>query len=149
MFFMTSVKPVLSFVAISSMLFAGCGKDDGRIDVHPVSGKVLASGQPAEGAKVVFYPVAEELKQPGMPVPYGYVGSDGSFHLRSYEPDDGAPSGEYNVSVFWPAPADDSSKDAFSDSKDRLGNRYLDPTKSGLNVKIEEGGTELPPFELK
>jgi hypothetical protein len=140
------------FLAGVLVLACGCKKDDGRIDVYPVSGKVLVSDAPAEGAKVVFYPVADELKQPGMPVPYAFTGADGSFRLRSYDPDDGAPAGEFNVSVLWPktsAETESAGGEEDKESMDRLGNRYLDPNKSGLKVTIEEGGAELPPFKLR
>jgi len=147
---MSHLKWIL-YGASALPLFSGCGKDDGRIEVYPVSGKVLIGAKPAEGAKVVFYPVAEELKQPGMPVPYAFTGADGGFRLRSYDPDDGAPAGEFKVSVLWPkasSEVENSGGEEIKEAKDRLRDRYLDPNKSGLNVTIEEGGAELPPFEL-
>jgi hypothetical protein len=133
------------------LLVVGCAKDDGRIDVYPVTGKVLVNGAPAEGAQVVFYPVAEELRKPGMPIPEAVTDANGQFILRSYDPNDGAPAGEFQVSVFWPGPASPDADPAAGtyNPKDRLGGRYLDPKKSGLSVTIEEGGAELPPFELK
>jgi hypothetical protein len=118
------------------LLVVGCAKDDGRIDVYPVTGKVLVNGAPAEGAQVVFYPVAEELRKPGMPIPEAVTDANGQFILRSYDPNDGAP-------------ADADPAAGTYNPKDRLGGRYLDPKKSGLSVTIEEGGAELPPFELK
>jgi hypothetical protein len=130
---------------------AGCGKNDGRVEVYPVSGKVLSRGAPAEGAEVTFYPVAQELKKPGMPIPSAFVGSTGTFHLRSYDPEDGAPAGEYNVTVFWPAPraANAPHESESLGGKDRLGERYMDPLKSGLKATVPEGGAELPPFEVE
>jgi hypothetical protein len=125
----------------------GCGKDDGRIEVYPVSGKVLVNDVPAEKAKVVFYPVSENLRQPGMPIPSAHTDAVGEFRLRSYDPDDGAPAGEYNVSIIWLDKK--AGDDETQESKDRLGMRYFDPHKSGLKVTIEEGGAELPPFKLQ
>lgn len=116
-----------------------------------MSGSVLVNGAPAEGAKVVFYPTSEELKQPGMPIPYAFTGPDGQFKLRSYDPDDGAPAGDYNVSVFWPKGGGDQSAGGgeMEQVSDRLGNRFLNPKESGLTATVDEGGAELPPFELK
>jgi hypothetical protein len=146
---MIGAKLRLSFLGLCAVA-AGCGKDDGRVDVFPVSGKVLAAGQPAEGAKVVFYPEDPQLQQPGMPVPYAFAGPDGSFRLRSYDPDDGAPAGEYNISVYWPGPPRaGATEEEMKEAKDRLGNRYLDPKKSGLHASIKAGDNELPPLELK
>jgi hypothetical protein len=129
----------------------GCSKDDGRIPVYPVTGKVIVNGAPAERAQVVFYPIADELRKPGMPIPSAATDANGVFRLRSYDPGDGAPVGKFNVTVFWAGPAR-SGADEESESyvpNDRLGGRYADPKKSGLTATVEEGGGELPPFELK
>jgi len=134
-------RTLLLLVAASALsLNIGCGKDSGRISVYPVSGKVVVKGSPADGAQVIFNPASEELRKPGMPIPEATTDANGTFELRSYEPKDGAPAGEYNVTVLW---ADESG------SKDRLGNRYLDPKKSGLKATVPEGGGEIPPFELQ
>jgi hypothetical protein len=145
------MKSILNTASVL-VLLVGCEKNDGRVEVYPVSGTVLVDDRPAEGAKVVFYPLSEELKQPGMPVPYAFTGPDGGFRLRSYDPEDGAPAGEFNVSVFWPGAsveAENSGGEEMKEAKDRLGNRYLDPNKSGLKATVEEGGAELPPFKLQ
>jgi hypothetical protein len=146
-----SPRRVLVAYLAGLALIVGCAEDDGRIEVYPVSGKVLVRGAPAEAAQVVFYPVAEELRKPGMPIPEAVTDAEGIFQLRSYDPKDGAPAGEYTVSVYWPGPAPPDADPAAGtyNPKDRLAGRYLDPNKSGLNVTIEEGGAELPPFELQ
>jgi hypothetical protein len=137
--------------ALALAFITGCGKDDGRVKVYPVSGKVLANGAPAEGAKVTFYPVAEELKQPGMPIPYATVDAQGAYQLRSYDPGDGAPAGEFNVTVFWPSPMPANARHESESlgSQDRLGERYLNPLTSGLKATVPEGGGEVPPFEVQ
>lgn len=128
---------------------AGCSKDDGRIAVYPVSGKVLVNGQPAEGAKVVLYGATDALSGPGAPIPDGTTDAEGVFHLRSFDPADGAPAGQFKVSIEWPEPIPPNADQEFYRPKDRLQGRYQDPEKSGLVVTIEEGGGELAPFELK
>jgi hypothetical protein len=137
-----------AILAVALLAVTGCG-DDGRPDVYPVNGKVLVGGTPAAGAKVVFYPVSEELRGPGMPVPNGITDENGEFQLRSYEPEDGAPAGEFTVTVHWPEPTPPNVDEELFEPKDRLRGRYLDPQKSALSATVEQGGGELPPFELQ
>jgi hypothetical protein len=126
----------------------GCGDDDGRVNVYPVSGRVLVKGQPADGAQVAFYPTAAELQGPKMPVPAATTDANGVFRLQSYELEDGAPAGEFKVTVAWPAPPAPNASGVF-DLKDRLGGRYSNPQTSKLTARVEEGGGEIPPFELQ
>jgi hypothetical protein len=137
--------PLLAIAAV-----AGCSSsDDGRMQVYPVSGKVTVNGQPAEGAEVVFYGVTPELKGAGTVPPAATTDASGVFHLRSYDPADGAPAGKFNVTVFWPEPVPAGADQEMYQPKDRLKQRYLNPETSGLTAEVPVGGGELPPFELK
>jgi hypothetical protein len=127
----------------------GCSKDnDGRMQVYPVSGKVTVKGQPVEGARVVFYGATADLTGPGTIVPVGVTDANGAFQLRSYEPEDGSPAGEFKVTVIWPERIPPNVDQEMYKPKDRLRGRYSDPQKSGLTATVPEGGGELPPFEL-
>ena len=137
--------PCLACLCLATV---GCSSDDGRVDVYPINGKVLVKGQPADGAEVAFYPTAPELQGPRTPVPEGTTDGSGVFRLQSYEPDDGAPAGEFNVTVVWPSPPPSNATGVF-DFKDRLGGRYSDPQTSKLTARVEEGGGEIPAFELQ
>jgi hypothetical protein len=134
---------------VALALTPACGKNDGRVKVYPVQGKVLVRGAPAEGARVVFYPVSDDLKKPGMPVPEGTTDAEGVFKLKSYEADDGAPEGDFRVSVIWFEPLPPDADPEAVPTKDRLSGRYNDPQKSQLTAKVEKGGGEIPPFELQ
>lgn len=128
----------------------GCGADDDRLEVYPVSGSVTVKGKPAEGASVMFMPVDESLRGPGMPLPTGVVGADGRFQLRSYEPGDGAPAGEFYVAIVWPEPLPPTNPDSpeAPPARDRLNGRYAVPESSGLKATVQAGPNELPPFDL-
>jgi hypothetical protein len=135
------------FVLLSLAILTGCG--DGRLKVYPASGKVLVKGQPAEGAKVIFYTQNADQKQPGIPIPQGTVAADGTYSLTTYEPNDGAPAGSYAVTVVWNkviVPDDDPESQV---ERDQLDGRYATPEKSGLTATVEAKENELPPFELK
>jgi hypothetical protein len=137
-------------LSLPLLLVPGCGKKRGdRVTVYPVTGKVLVKGQPADGATVTFFaqaPPPTEGKAP--PPPTGAVDSTGQFHLGTYEPDDGAPAGDYKVTISWPEAPPPNAKGIF-DLKDRLQGRYSSPEKSTLKAQVPEGGGEIPPFELK
>jgi len=128
-------------------LLVGCGGDSSGVAVHPVAGKVVVRGAPAAGAKVVFYTTG--LQDPRTPIPQATAGDDGAFQLTSYQPGDGAPAGEYRVTIEWPAPLPPGVNPEMYGPQDRLGGRYATPDKSGLTATVSEGNNELPPFDLK
>jgi hypothetical protein len=126
----------------------GCGGDD-RVKLYPATGSVMVKGQPAEGVEVVLFPVDESLRGAGKPLPTGTTGPDGKFSLTSYEPRDGAPAGEYQVTIVWPEEGKiDPNNPETPPARDRLGDRYAAPGQSGLTATIDAGPTELKPFEL-
>jgi hypothetical protein len=136
-------------VVASILSVAGCARsDDGRMQVYPVTGKVTVGGQPAEGAELVFYGATPDLKGPGTIPPVGTTDANGEFALTSYEPDDGAPAGKFQVTVFWPEPIPEGADEEMFQPKDRLKEKYLDPETSQLSAEIPVGGAELAPFEL-
>lgn len=132
-----------------ALAVSGCDQGEGRLRVYPVSGKVLVGGQSAAGAKVVFYPESPDLTGPGTPVPAGTTNANGEFQLRSYDPDDGAPAGQFKVTVIWPEPIPPNVDQEMYQPKDRLKGKYGMPERTTLTATVEEGGGELPPFELQ
>lgn len=132
-----------------AMLFAAvtlvgtsCSRSD-RIEVYPTQGVVRFEGQPAAGALVVFHP---ENPSPEMQKirPAGNVESDGTYHLSTYGPRDGAPAGEYRVTVIWAGPGDGERP-----GPDRMGGRYANPAAALLKAAVREGDNRIEPFELR
>lgn len=132
--------------AVAALNLASCSQDEGRILVFPVSGTLTFQGMPATGALVTFHPVDSPL--PAALQPNGKVADDGSFKLTTYESGDGAPAGNYAVTVFWPEPPA-SPVEAPDSGPDRFRGRYLDPQKSTWRVTVTDGTNALEPFELK
>lgn len=132
---------------------AACGPPEGQLRVHAVTGQVLVDGQPAPLARVVFHPQggSAELQKAR---PQAECDLDGNFTLTTYEPDDGAPEGEYKVTVVWRGPDPGTPPDAdinaerLNDEPDRLGGVYEDQVKTTLTATVTSGGNTLPPFEL-
>lgn len=134
-------KPWLGLILIIGVF--GCGQRGPEL--HPVSGKVLdGDGKPAVNALVMFHPVGpgSALKNP----PLGRVDEKGEFHLTTFQKDDGAPAGEYIVTVEW-RPAKKAPFDP--EPQDRLAGRYRDPAISKLRATVGHGPTLLEPFRVK
>jgi hypothetical protein len=132
---------------VASVLLAGavgCGSGESRVPVQPVRGQVLLEGKPVPHAHVVLHPVQQA--DATLPRPQAKVNADGSFAVSTYEHGDGAPPGEYAVTVqCWLA----SAKNPEAPPVNHLPVRYSRAASSGLRVQIREGDTQLPPLHLK
>ena len=94
--------------AILPVLVTGCGgPDEFRHLVYPSGGVVTKAGTPVANATVIFHPVDPKTIQ----LPAGKKGieiakpttttdKDGKFDLSTYLAKDGAPAGEYKVTVL-------------------------------------------------
>src|SRR5688572_10824093 len=78
-------------------LLPACRKSD-RPETFPVKGKVVVDGKPAKGATVTFHP-REASDRPYIPT--AQTDDNGEFSLATFETGDGAPAGEYDVTVIW------------------------------------------------
>jgi hypothetical protein len=119
-----------------------CGKQYGDHPPYPISGVVLVNGQPAKGARVVFHHLGDWGEK--SIVPQAVTGEDGRFVLSTYGVGDGAPAGEYQVVVEWPA-----YRRGRNVGPDRMMGKFAKPKTSGLRVQIKKGNNELAPFDLK
>src|SRR5262245_9187931 len=144
-------SPMPTRMLLASLLAAllavgGCGSG-----LNTVRGKVTYKGEAAKGAVVVFHP-----KGGGMNAqkPSAMTGEDGSFSLGTGVKD-GAPSGEYIVTITWPEevkkPKDGrvGTEAGFTESRARLRGRSADPAKSSMTATIKGGNNNIPTFELK
>jgi hypothetical protein len=94
---MYSRRILFGILGISILSLTSCGKDDGRKPTFPVTGKVFFEKKPTEHATIIFHPIGESGSN--VVKPRGKVGSDGSFTLTTYDGNDGAPAGDYAVTV--------------------------------------------------
>jgi hypothetical protein len=139
---------------------AGCAAKAERLPTAPAEGKVLYKGKPADGAQVVLVPVGDETADAIKP--RGTADKNGVFKLTTYPSadgkPDGAPAGEYLVSVRWTKRQKESAEDADEGGPpgppslqgDRLKEKYSNPKTSGLKVTIDGTGKIEPPvLDLK
>jgi hypothetical protein len=115
--------------------------------VYPVHGEVfIGEDKPVPGAIVAFHAVNSDSKDPVVPV--GTVDSDGKFTLTTYTKDDGAPPGEYRITIVWPTPKENPFD--LPDRPDKLDGRYTDPEKSEFRFTVESKEyNSVPPMIVK
>ncbi|MFO0903325.1 MAG: hypothetical protein U0939_10015 [Pirellulales bacterium] len=135
------------------VLCLGCARgyeDKLAATLVPAKGKVTYQGKPLPNAVVTLHPVdklagggasATELVR----TPFGIAKDDGSFELTTIKPADGAPEGEYAVTVSWTGEkAPKSDNDA---APERLPAKFQNPVASGIRVQVRSG-QELPEIRL-
>ena len=154
------LAPAWFVLALSAL---GCDSEppSGPIPVHPVSGQVLSNGKPVPGALVIFHPETPAASTPqpkpgeesprGAITPTGKTDSEGRFQLHTYVGDDGAPTGQYKVTVVLAGPSENRdfmAKNSAPVSTVTLPSKYADPERSGLSATVKPGDNVIPPYEL-
>ena len=131
---------ILYLLLVAGGALGGCTKSS--VKLYPVRGQVLFKGQTAEGAQVVFQQSGDDSRK--LPMPYGTVGADGNFSLRTEPYGPGAPAGDYVVMISWYglSPRDPEQKVS------KLPAKYADPTTPLLKATVKEVTNELEPFRL-
>lgn len=138
--------PLLLQMGVCALAFTmtGCSGKGDHLPVNHVKGTLFINDKPAPGAKVVLHPWSNPSFPPGLR-PSAEVGADGSFEISTYGTGDGAPAGDYIITVSWPMPKDDP-QDEFP--PDRLKNAYSDPRSAKFRAQIKPGENELPPLKI-
>jgi hypothetical protein len=127
-----------------ALLCASCART-GRPPVYPAQGKIYYEGKPTANALVILHPLKNDPQLESVR-PLAHVEPDGSFKLTTFDNGDGAPAGEYVVTVDWrekTAPVEGAPP-----GRSLLPPRYANPQLSQLRVQIKEGTNELEPLKL-
>lgn len=102
---------------------------------HPLRGTITFEGKPAAGATVRFYRV--EANAPNRPryVADGLTGEDGTFRLSTHAAFDGAPAGDYKVTVVQTGGyATNQTKE-----ENKLPAKYAEAQTTPLRVTVKAG----------
>jgi hypothetical protein len=138
------VAAAVAVAALTILPSLGCSKTESRVVVHPAQGAIKFRGQPVEGAFVSLVP---KNAVEGVPNPRATVTKDGSFALSTYDGNDGAPEGDYVLTVQWYKPV--------REGKDLVGGPNVIPPKyasaqtSDLTIHIAAGENHLKPIQLR
>ena len=143
-----------ALVFISLCMIVGCSqREENRVAVYPVVGKLLVAGKPAQRAEITLHPLSSEGKvdttTPAAKVirPFAIVESDGVFRPTTFKQGDGAPAGDYAITVRWPSYTVDAGEEIAG--PDQLKGQYGDRNKPVRKVSIKPAENELPTIDLK
>ncbi|SFH55626.1 hypothetical protein [Planctomicrobium piriforme] len=88
------------FLLLAVVLAAQSGCQEASAPkAYRVMGRVIVGSFPAAKACVAFHPM-DKVKSQGR-CPVAFTGADGSFELTTYALHDGAPAGDYTVTILW------------------------------------------------
>lgn len=134
-------RRLVFFSLLGVVLAAGWIKPVRQIHagVYPVDGRLIISDKPADNAALAFHPIGKSSASLARPV--AMTRPDGSFRLTTFRRDDGAPAGEYVVTVIWHDPSAPVDECECQDptEHDRLCGLYADPEVSPLRATIRRG----------
>ena len=130
---------------IALAILAGCGAKNQLPARFPVRGQVLQAGKPVADAIVTFHPVSPAVGVAQKPI--AYSDGEGRFSLTTFETGDGAPEGEYAVTVELRAQRM-VGEEVVRDGRNLLPVRYGKPDTSKLTFKVAAGENEMPPIDM-
>lgn len=125
---------------------SGCGGEPTGPPIFPVDGRVEYRGKAANGAFVVFHPLRESSESAEPIRPTGKVDEGGRFRLTSLVEHDGAPAGEYAVTVEWYKLVNQGAD--WQRGPNVIPSRYAGPGTTPLRVTIREGANSIDPFQI-
>jgi hypothetical protein len=138
--------PLMIVMALMTATLVGCGRGHGdRGAVHPAEGQVLLDKKPVAGALVVLYPrgLSDAKAVPSR----AQTGPDGRFRVSTFGTADGAPEGEYSVTIVQ-YPLQQDSGGGWTSGANALPAKYASPKTTDLRLHIGEGKSELPTLVL-
>lgn len=128
-----------------AFLLAGCGGAElPRLPVHPVEGQVQLKGAPLANALVVLHPKKQDPKFPF--AARGQTGPDGKFQVTTYDANDGAPVGEYLVTVECYQVIDNNG--SLEPGPNILNPKLASQAATDITVSVKEGPNTLAPIEV-
>ena len=125
-------------------LIVGCGREVGP-RCYPVKGQVFYQDQPVAEAMVVFHPTAPPAEN--FPRPIAHTDATGRFELTTLRAGDGAPAGEYTITVELREQRQ-VGEELVRDGPNLLPPLFAKPQSTPLRHKVDSGANDLPAFKL-
>lgn len=133
----------LSVVLLAALGGCGAKSEPERVAVFPVQGSITFKGQPMPGAIVTLHPKAPIEN---VPSPRAQVDKDGKLKVTTFNGGDGAPAGEYTVTVQWYKLVKNGA-DLIA-GPNVVPRKYGQPGSSDLVVKVAEAGPNSVDLKL-
>ncbi|MCA9237439.1 MAG: hypothetical protein KDA44_18320 [Planctomycetales bacterium] len=130
-------------IAIATLL-TGCSDPAvERVPTYPVSGTLTHQGRPATGAFVTLHPTTPLANAP---TPRGSVAPDGTLRVSTYTANDGAPAGDYVMTVEWYKPTNQGGE--LIPGPNVIPRKFASPKTSQLRVSVVERENVIPAIRL-
>ncbi len=120
----------------------------GKLPVFPVAGQLTMDGQPMPDAQIFFFPVESVPKGASKIRPHATTDEEGNFRVATYGVEDGAPVGEYRVTVSWKGENSTTTGGDTDDRPEKVPARYRNPQTTRLKATVTEGQNTLPAWDL-
>ncbi len=118
----------------------GCGQPPRETaTAFPVEGRFTVNGKPASGALVSFVPQTPPREGRRAIPSQARADDSGAFKLTTFHTSDGAPAGDYKVTLYWPAPNPAAAPHGDDDAvlgPDQLRGRFASAEKSNLRAHV-------------
>lgn len=149
--------PVARAALLSVALLIPACSGSGMKPTYPVAGRVTVQGKPAAKAVVGFHPTGENAAARPQILPNADCDADGRFTLSTYLKGDGAPEGEYAVTVFWAEtrpspdaePGDEDDEEQRGEVRNRLPDEYGRKETTPLRFTVKPGEDNAAVFDIK
>jgi hypothetical protein len=129
-----------------AVFVAGCRSSHSTdVALHPVKGTITFQGKPISGAIVSLHP--KEASKSVAPNPRASVQADGKFELSTFGQFDGAPEGDYVLTVQWFRPVNRNGD--VMPGPNVLPRKYSKPATSNIDIRVASGTNELPTIQLR
>jgi len=135
-------------------MILGCGEESSfksTVPVFPASGKIIHLSKPLAGVILIFHStdVNQKIKSQAT------TDNDGKFVATTFKTADGAPEGDYTITLTVPSNESDSAReDAATEGQFRkegpvrFPSKYQNPATSPLKVKVTKNQPDLGILEI-
>jgi hypothetical protein len=139
-------RAVLAAIALfAATAFTGCGKKSApaikgaKLPVFPVKGKLMMDGKPMGFATIMFNPVTKFPQGAAQLQPRAIADENGDFTVSTYGSGDGAPAGDYKITISWKGEeAMDTPDSGRGELEEKVPGAYQSARTSKIRVKVKE-----------
>jgi len=152
---LTTFAGLLAAATLASA--SGCA-GSGKPPTVPATGKVMfKKTTPAVDALVVFHPADPTVEKRIGGKPFAKVKADGTFAMTTFAPDDGAPEGDYGVTIEWRGKPKDSKNSlgieggavGGTGGLSLLNPKFSDPKNPAFKATVKKGEKNEFVFEVE
>jgi hypothetical protein len=141
---MLNIRSFRLYTLAAVTLLAGCGGPSGPV-CAPVTGRVSFQGKPLAEAMVVLHRIGGDVQ--GNQKPMAYTDTDGAFALTTFSHNDGAPPGDYAITIELRTPKL-VGEETVRDGPNLLPPRFAKPESTDLKFTVVEGDNVIPTIEI-